>query len=370
MMEDDERGVSAAENDPAIAAESAFVTGDIAVAAALYEQLVKEYPENPRFLFNLGSCLSALGRHAEAIDAYKAALLLNPLDADILYYLGLSFLDCDMPEVAEKFLSYCLAVEPGYLRAHCQLAHAACRLGKTEQAVASYRLALNSESDRDIAGHMLSALCGRTTERAPDRYVRSLFDNYAGSFEKSLTGIGYDIPRQLRKLLDHRLERHRRFQNVVDLGCGTGLSGSAFSDLADKIIGVDLSAGMLEEASAKGIYHHLRQKDLIAYLLESSEIFDLFLLTDVLVYLGNLVPLFSAMAERAAPDALFLFSVERGGEMTGYQLQATGRYAHSSQYIEEVATQNGLSVLVRQDTGIRKQDEEWIAGEIYILSLP
>ncbi len=334
----------------------------------LFEQLTEECPGNSRFFFNLGSCLSNLGNHPSAIIAYKQALQRNPLDADSLYYLGLAYLDCNLPGEAEKFFACCLAVDPDYGPVHSGLALAAYQRGNMEQAIASYRRVLDADPDNETAVHMLAALCGEKTERAPARYVQSLFDNYAPSFEQSLTGIGYDIPRQLRLLFDSRFGRQRRFQNALDLGCGTGLSGNAFHDLTDRMVGVDLSARMLAEAETKGIYHQLRQQELIAYLEESDAFFDLFLLTDVLVYLGNLAPLFGAIGRRALPHSLLLFSVEKGNGNAGYQLLPTGRYGHSRQYLAELIARSGLQVEARRDAGIRKQNDGWIEGEIYILS--
>ncbi|MEJ2688964.1 MAG: tetratricopeptide repeat protein [Deltaproteobacteria bacterium] len=368
-MRDADHEYSGPAGDLAKAAEGAFVAGDTAKAAKLFEQLTQENPDNFRFLFNLGSCLANLGNHAAAIVAYKQALQRNPLEADTLYFLGLSYLDCNLPEDAEKFFTCCLSVDPAYVRVHGGLARAAMQLGKMEQAIASYRKALDSEADRETAAHMLAALCGEKTERAPARYVQSLFDDYASCFEQSLTGIGYNIPWKLRSLFDNLFGRAKRFQNALDLGCGTGLSGSAFYDLTERMVGIDLSARMLREAEEKGIYDHLEQQDLVTYLKECGEFFDLFLLTDVLVYLGHLTDLFRAIGRRALPQALLLFSVEKG-DGAGYQLRPTGRYAHSRQYLEDLAYGNGFEIEACRATGIRKENEKWIEGEIYILSRP
>jgi len=53
---------------------------------------------------------------------------------------------------------------------------------------------------------------------------------------------------------------------------------------------------------------------------------------------------FTAVKAAAMSNALFLFSTETGGEDKDYQLQKSGRYAHSRKYIEEIATQNKLLV--------------------------
>src|SRR6185312_3401290 len=41
---------------------------------------------------------------------------------------------------------------------------------------------------------------------------------------------------------------------MLDLGCGTGLAGTAFAPLADRLVGVDLSPAMVAQAENKQLY--------------------------------------------------------------------------------------------------------------------
>ena len=52
---------------------------------------------------------------------------------------------------------------------------------------------------------------------------------------------------------------------VLDLGCGTGLMGQYLRDNAAQLIGIDLSAAMLEEARNKQIYDALVEGDIVEY---------------------------------------------------------------------------------------------------------
>ena len=47
---------------------------------------------------------------------------------------------------------------------------------------------------------------------------------------------------------------------VIDFGCGTGLCGKRLAEhKVTKVVGLDASAGMIEQAKSKGIYSDLRE---------------------------------------------------------------------------------------------------------------
>ena len=66
------------------------------------------------------------------------------------------------------------------------------------------------------------------------------------------------------------------------LGCGTGLCGIYFRDLAKELIGVDLIPKMLEKAKTLGAYDSLFVADALEYLNRAAlENFDLIIAADV-----------------------------------------------------------------------------------------
>jgi predicted TPR repeat methyltransferase len=54
-------------------------------------------------------------------------------------------------------------------------------------------------------------------------------------------------------------------------------------------------------------------------------------------------------------------------EENDFILQPTGRYAHAKDYIARLAAANSFTVMAQEKSGIRKEGDAWIPGEIYIL---
>ena len=93
---------------------------------------------------------------------------------------------------------------------------------------------------------------------------------------------------------------------MLDLGCGTGLSGEAFRPLVDWMEGVDLSPGMIEQARRKNLYDRLDAGDLTESLdahLRADARFNLIVAADVFVYCADLTLIAALVADVLAPKA-------------------------------------------------------------------
>lgn len=152
----------------------------------------------------------------------------------------------------------------------------------------------------------------------------------------------------------------------IDLGCGTGLSGEAFATLTKRLDGVDLSPKMLAIARSKELYHQLDSCDITTFLRQSSSRYDLFVAADVFVYLGNLYPVFSAIAHCRHEVACLCFSTENS-DGDSYTLRPSGRFAHPTSYIERLANETGWRVDRRQETNLRKERSGWVSGTLWVL---
>ena len=87
------------------------------------------------------------------------------------------------------------------------------------------------------------------------------YDAWAARYDTDVAENGYITPRRCAEALAaHATDRTAP---LMDLACGTGLSGLALREAGFTCIdGFDISEGMLERARATGVYRHLGIADL------------------------------------------------------------------------------------------------------------
>lgn len=342
--------------------------GELDQAVSCFRRALELQPANPKALNNLGKVLCLQGLLAEAETAVQKALRLEPHYPLALNNLGVIYNKQGKNEAAIDCLKKSLALQPADVNTLYNLAGAYSSEENNPQAAECLQQLLALDPTHAAARHMLAACSGATTETAPPQYVENTFDLYAANFDSHLEGkLQYTVPTALGTVLRETSASGRRFARAIDLGCGTGLSGQPFRDLADSLIGIDLSANMLAKAKEKNIYDRLIRQDITAFLQDCREQFDLFIATDVFIYVGKLERIFAAVSRSAAPGAYFVFSIERAGEEEDYRLRGSGRYAHSPGYIKLLADQHAFSLEVCRDHGIRKEKQQWIAGNLFVL---
>jgi predicted TPR repeat methyltransferase len=243
------------------------------------------------------------------------------------------------------------------------------KLGDLDAAEQAFRVTLIADP-ADAQGAMARlALIGRADEpRAlPQAYIARLFDDYAPRFDVHLTkNLSYRAPALIADALSAAAPG-RRFASALDLGCGTGLMGEALRGLIDHLTGVDLSPGMIAKARERGVYDGLVVGDAAALLMcEPPGVFDLIVAADSLVYVGDLKPLFAAVATALAADGLFAFSLETyAGD--GFKLEPTMRFAHSRPYVDAAAREGGLRPLLLRSGSTRREAGAYVPGLICVL---
>jgi predicted TPR repeat methyltransferase len=126
---------------------------------------------------------------------------------------------------------------------------------------------------------------------------------------------------------------------------------------------------MLDQARKKSLYARLVAADLIEFLAVESETFELFVAADVLIYMGTLDALFKGVLARSSPGALFAFSTEIASE-GDWQLQHSGRYAHSPEFVRRCAEGTGWSVVAQESVQVRMESGKAVAGNIHLLARP
>jgi ubiquinone/menaquinone biosynthesis C-methylase UbiE len=94
----------------------------------------------------------------------------------------------------------------------------------------------------------------KAVESQGEEQSRKYYDQFAKGYDDKRGG---NEPGGYHDLLDDlEVETVRRFgegKDVLEVGCGTGLLLTRFSDFARSAKGIDLSPGMLEKAKARGL---------------------------------------------------------------------------------------------------------------------
>ncbi len=283
-------------------------------AIASYRRAIEFDPSHANAHNNLGVLLRATGQPIEAEAAYRAAIRLDPEHIDA--YTNLGILLNGLKRTKEASACYCKAItlRPKHPEARKLLALAHCTLGEVDEATKVLKEWLKDEPGNPIAQHMLAACSGRDVpERASNGFIETTFDSFAASFEAKLATLSYRAPALVAAMLeDHGIEPLRRL-DVLDAGCGTGLCGALIAPFARRLVGVDLSEGMLAHAKEKNVYHTLMKAELTAYLRDNSETFDLIVSADTLVYFGDLKGVLVGVRRSAASEgALGVYARARG----------------------------------------------------------
>lgn len=346
-----------------------FDLGDFVLALDAFSLANFHKPGDEDTLFNLALCQKKTGDRPAAIATYRRILTTAPDHADCLYNLGGCYRDLYEDEQAIACYQRVLTLKPTYVPAANNLAYLHHRAGETDQAILYYTQVLEQRPEDESVRYLLSALLGIPLDHPPDSYVCGFFDTYAEDFEHNLVEeLGYDNPQQLYACLCHSSAQGAACAHGLDLGCGTGLSGLSFKGMVAVLDGVDLSRNMLAQAAQKGCYAQMHPDSIIHHLESTLETYDFYLATDVFIYVGELLAIFTAAQAIARPEALFCFSTEHL-DTEGFQLLPTGRFAYAPEYIRRIAAATGWVVLAQEPARLRKERETWITGDLWILRL-
>jgi predicted TPR repeat methyltransferase len=320
--------------------------GSLDLAIDAYRRAIALDPSHANAHNNLGVLLRATGESAEAEAAYRTALRLNPEHIDAYTNLGILLTGLNRPREAATCYCKAITLRPKHREARKLLALAHTTLGEIEKATNILQEWLEEEPDNPIARHMLAACTGHDVpERASNSFIEATFDSFAASFESKLARLSYRAPALVAAMLeDYGLKGSHRL-DVLDAGCGTGLCGMIVSPFARRLVGVDLSEGMLAHAKDKNVYYALVKAELTEYLRDHSEAFDLIVSADALVYFGDLNGVVGACAAALRPNGLVVFTLERAvADRVGvdHRLELHGRYSHAQSYVERMLTVWGL----------------------------
>jgi len=389
-------------------ADALAAAGDAAGAEPLYAQALAADPTLAGTHNNHGNALRALGRLDEAATAYRAAVAHGLNEGMAHYNLGSVLRQAERRDEAESAFRQALALRPDHAEAWNNCGNLLRDLGRFGEAAVDYRRALALRPDwadahdnlgavlyllheqggeedaaalarlwrRDhpanpLARHIGAAIAGEEADpRAPDDYVRQTFDLFADEFDRKLAELDYRAPALLAGLLSEDLPAGGL--DVLDAGCGTGLCARALRPHARRLVGVDLSDGMLQHARARGLYDELHAAELVGFLAAHRQGFDLVMAADVFCYFGLLDDALAAACAALRPGGRLAFTVEELDAADGrpHRVATHGRYAHAEAYIRTAVAGAGLILRRCDHDRLRFESGEPVTGLVVLAERP
>jgi predicted TPR repeat methyltransferase len=275
---------------------------------------------------------------------------------------------------AADILAQTLATAPRFAAAWFALGEARERLGDRPGAMAAFAKARDADPEDQLGARLRLARFGdgMPVPAMTQAYVRRLFDQYAARYDTALCEqLHYRGPAILFAAVEAAARaagRPMHFGAMLDLGCGTGLTGAAFRSVVDWLVGVDLSPAMVAVASGKGLYDRLltgAMADVLVTEATNAAHYHLVVAADVLVYVNELAPIMAAVAPLLVPAGLFAFTVETHGD-DDTRLLPTLRYGHGEALIRRVLADADLVVCELAVAAVRTEKGAPVDGLVVV----
>jgi predicted TPR repeat methyltransferase len=309
----------------------------------------------------------AAGAPALALQHLQSAAALRPGDMSIRRSLGRNLTKQGRYAEAEPHLRSVLDAFPEDLPALKWLSSCLLELGQREEAGQLLQCIQTLAPDEPSLPYYLAIARGETPPTAPPDMTREIFDNYADRFDSHLLGaLQYRAPQRVGDKIRQRSPSLNI--DVLDLGCGTGLVGAELGRLGGSLVGVDLSAKMLEKAARLDVYSDLKQADLLDALRQTPPgSFDYVTAADVFIYVGELSEVIPAAFASLRVGGAMVFSCELADESEGdLVLRRSKRYAHSRGSIKMLCRNAGFDSCKFEAIDLRLENNAPIAGFIAI----
>jgi tetratricopeptide (TPR) repeat protein len=121
--------------------------GKYEMALPYFADAVKKYPDHGQSYFQIGYCLSRLGKNKEALGPYKIALRLNPEDSTTLNNLCGAYGNSGHYGEAVKTCQEAVRLKPDLAEAYNNLGWSYNQLGRYEEAVQTCKQAIRLKPD-------------------------------------------------------------------------------------------------------------------------------------------------------------------------------------------------------------------------------
>jgi predicted TPR repeat methyltransferase len=287
-----------------------------------------------------------------------------------LYGLARRLKEYGKMQTAYLCLKRVVELQPDHWDAWYYLGDAALTLGKRAEGRDAYeRYFAHDPTDAEVE-HLLIALKDDTPPpRASDRTIQCIYKDFADHYDTLMRDdLGYQGPERIRDVIKSVIGDARGL-DILDVGCGSGLSALGLKPFAARLTGIDLSPEMLALAKARGLYDRLEVSEITDWLERSDERFDIVSAIDCLIYFGDLKRIIGAAAKRLNSGGLVAVSMERGDRYP-FSLTDTGRYQHHPDHVRDAAAAANLSVARIDEAFLRKEYGVDVMGLYAVLKSP
>ncbi len=340
-------------------------------AISIFLNILEKQPNHAETHANLAGCYLQLNDLAAAKKHYLFANTLTPNDPWILFNLGVTTAQLGDIDQAIQYYQHVTQLDPQHFAAHNNLGVAFLTKQQPTLALEHFQKALELQPSNHAIDYIVTMLMQkRKYLKAPTEYIATLFDAYADHYEPHLLhALDYQIPTIFLKALAHvtALQPHKIQWDSLDLGCGTGLCGALLKPYVRTLTGVDLSEKMLAQAAQKNCYDLLEKSDLLSFLINKKENYDLILAGDVFVYLGDLDSIFKAIWQALRHQGLLIFNTEITTTTTDFRMQQSGRFSHAKKYLDSLAKKYHFQIAYHATITSRQQQNKPVPGYLYVL---
>lgn len=288
----------------------------------------------PEANFTLGQRFAAEGKLHDAVFRFKFALKLRPDWDDAWYQLGLCYMRLNHYKDAASAFQKTLQITPAYEDAR-------------------YLLAV-------VAPQSMPVTALPTT--MPARMVQGFFTEIASQYVAMEQQNQYQAPVKMVEALRPYLSALSGL-NVLDAGCGIGHLAMRWRKVAGRLVGVDFTRAMVDQAkltvSAEDtpLFDAVFTGDIRAlaqYVSKESQ--DVILCGNVLQFVGDLSHAFQEFSYCLKPGGLLAITVEpyvQDATGLGFGIVASSaRFGHNAHYIAGLAEQFGFTILKQERTEI------------------
>ena len=311
---------------------------------------------------NYGVCLYKQKRLGEALEAYKAAGHLAYDRPEVSYNTALILKELKEYEEALGLMFnahlrdkdnelYAINIMETLAELYTVNAELALKIAENWQKL---------EPDNIFSNRIMKGISGVVGNSSDCEFAKVLFDNFADTYEETIKKLDSKIIDTFKELKGEIKGR------ILELGCGTGLAGTALKNNNSHVVGLDISQKMLDIAQKKALYDELVCADIGEYLAKNPAKgkFDLALAFDVFCYIGDLTPILKKLK---GVECWFSIEVADAERKEDFYLTATGRYKHQKHYIEKIAKNIGFKEIEIHDVDLRQEFGAQVKGVLYKL---